>query len=138
MSQSMGAMLPGRQAGEEGCMGGQSPAAGGDGRARQCGTAGHQGIQSRGQGARLSAGPDVVGPNGVELTLEESFDSDSPEFSYAIEPANVGVSLSADNEIVVASTATNGTLFNLIVTYTDPVTGFAVTAPLEFEVGFED
>ena len=79
-----------------------------------------------------------IGPNGVELTLEESFDSDSPEFSYAIEPANVGVSLSADNEIVVASTATNGTLFNLIVTYTDPVTGFAVTAPLEFEVGFED
>ena len=79
-----------------------------------------------------------IGPNGVELILEEDFDDDSPEFSYAIEPTNVGVSLSANNEIVVASTATNGTPFNLIVTYTDPVTGFAVTAPLEFEVGFED
>ena len=76
-----------------------------------------------------------VGPNGIELFFEEDFDDGSPEFSYAIEPSNIGVSFDVNNRIVVASTATPGTPFSIVVTYTDPVTGFAVTGSLDLEVG---
>jgi hypothetical protein len=74
-----------------------------------------------------------VGPNGIVIVTDQENDDPGP-FSYAIEPTNVGVSLDAQNRIVVDSGATPGTDFSVIVTFTDPVTGFAVTAPVEFTV----
>ena len=75
-----------------------------------------------------------VGPNGVELEFERENDDVDNTLSYSIEPTDVGVSLNADNEILVDAEATPGTEFSVIVTYTDPVTGFAVRAPIDFEV----
>lgn len=75
-----------------------------------------------------------IGPNGVEIEFLRYNDDGNAAFSYSVEPANVGVSLNADNEIVVDSGATVGTPFSVIATYTDPVTGFAVRAPIELEV----
>jgi hypothetical protein len=74
-----------------------------------------------------------VGPNGIVI-VDDQENIDPGPFSYAIEPTNVGVSLNAQNKIVVAPSATPGTDFSVIVTFTDPVTGFAVTAPVEFTV----
>lgn len=77
---------------------------------------------------------EFVGPNGVEVEFLRYNDDGNANFTYSIEPTNVGVSLNADNEIVVSSGATPGTPFSVVATYTDPVTGVAVTAPIELEI----
>ena len=75
-----------------------------------------------------------IGPKGIELEFLRYNDDGNAAVTYSVEPNNVGVSLNADNEIVVDSGATVGTPFSVVVTYTDPVTGFAVTAPIELQV----
>jgi hypothetical protein len=70
-----------------------------------------------------------VGPNGIVDNINHNGGNANPNLSFALATPVTGVSIDPNSGDLTGTNVSNGTQIDILVTYTDPNTGFAVTLP---------